>query len=74
MNIFKNEEMCEIEDFIQEVNKDYSYRGLQKLLAYVFTSIFIIFMLLYVGTQEELNSVMVIVFVFFYFSYYLLPL
>lgn len=66
MNIFKNEEMCEIEDFIQEVNKDYSYRGLQKLLAYVFTSIFIIFMLLYVGTQEELNSVMVIVFVFFY--------
>lgn len=66
MNIFKNEEMCEIDELIQEVNKDYSYRGLRKLLAYVFTSIFIIFMLLYVGTQEELNRVIVIVLASFY--------
>ena len=66
MNIFKNEEMCEIEDFIEKVNEKASYKLIQRILAYVFTSFFIIYSLIFVCSTEELDVMFIVTYMLYY--------
>ena len=66
MNIFKNEEMCEIDDFIEKVNEKASYKLMQRILAYIFTALFIMYSLMFVCSTEELGSMFIVTYMFYY--------
>jgi len=66
MNIFKNKEMCEIEDFIEKVNEKASYKLIQRILAYIFTALFIMFSLMFVCSTEELGAMFIVTYMFYY--------
>lgn len=68
MNIFKNEEMRQIDGFLYEVNKDADYKTIQRVVGYFFSILFIVFSLFYTCENDLMYALFYYSIVLYYFG------
>ena len=68
MNIFKNEEMRQIDGFLYEVNKDADYKIIRRVVGYFFSILFIVFSLFYTCENDLMYAPFYIFVGLYYFG------